>query len=72
MPGKPKRVLDLSATLRKVRDPIIRVECLRCDQEGKLIRAEIVRKHGVGKLAHPLKIGPFVLEQDREGFATAC
>jgi hypothetical protein len=46
MPGKPKPVLDLSATLRKVRDPIIRIECLRCGREGALIRADIVKKHG--------------------------
>jgi len=46
MPAKQKPVLDLSATLRKVRDPIIHVECLRCGREGELIRADIVKKHG--------------------------
>ena len=46
MPGNPKPAFDLSVTLRKVRDPIIHVECLRCGREGALIRAEIVKKHG--------------------------
>lgn len=46
MLGKPKPPLDLSATLRKVRDPIIHIECLRCGHEGALVRADIVRKHG--------------------------
>lgn len=45
MPVKPKPSLDLSTTLRKVRAPIIHIECLRCGHEGALVRAEMVRKH---------------------------
>lgn len=46
MPGKRKTALDLSTTLRKVRDPVIHIECLRCGRDGALIRADIVEKHG--------------------------
>jgi hypothetical protein len=38
--------LDLSATLRQVRDPIIEVECRTCASHGALDRAAVVKKHG--------------------------
>jgi len=41
-----KKSLDLSSTLRQVRDPIIEVECRACGRTGSYIRAELVRKHG--------------------------
>ncbi|KQZ91851.1 hypothetical protein [Agrobacterium tumefaciens] len=46
MDDTPKPGLDLSATLRKVRDTVIHVECLRCRRTGAFIRTEIVKKHG--------------------------
>lgn len=38
--------LDLTATLRQVRDPVIAVECRRCGRQGTLDRAALVKKHG--------------------------
>jgi hypothetical protein len=38
--------LDLTATLRQVRDPIIKVECRACGRGGSLDRAAVVKKHG--------------------------
>jgi len=46
MDHTPKQGLDLSVTLRKVRNPVIHVECLRCRRTGTFIRTEIVKKHG--------------------------
>lgn len=46
MPGKQRKPLDLSSTLRQVRDPIIEVECRACDRMGRYVRAELVKKHG--------------------------
>lgn len=46
MPGKTKMPLDLSSTLRQVRDPIIEVECRACGHSGSYVRAEPVKKHG--------------------------
>lgn len=38
--------LDLTATLRQVRDLIIKVECRTCGSYGTLDRAALVKKHG--------------------------
>lgn len=38
--------LDLAATLRQVRDPVIEVECRICGRKGTLDRAALVKKHG--------------------------
>ncbi|TAW21251.1 hypothetical protein ELI20_08515 [Rhizobium ruizarguesonis] len=46
MPGKSQKPLDLSSTLRQVRDPIIEVECRACGRAGSYARAELVKKHG--------------------------
>ncbi|PWE54444.1 hypothetical protein DEM27_20260 [Metarhizobium album] len=40
--------LDLTATLRQVRDPVITVECRLCGRSGQLERATLVKKHGAG------------------------
>ncbi|WP_244564687.1 hypothetical protein [Rhizobium sullae] len=45
LPGKPKKPLNLSATLRQVRNPIIEVECRACGRTGSYVRAELVKKH---------------------------
>ncbi|WP_282682603.1 hypothetical protein [Rhizobium leguminosarum] len=44
--GKPKKPLDLSSTLRHVRDPIIEVECRACGRVGSYLREELIKKHG--------------------------
>lgn len=41
-----KKPLDLSSTLRQVRDPIIEVECRACGRAGSYVRTELVKKHG--------------------------
>jgi hypothetical protein len=41
--GQP---LDLSVTLRQVRQAVIAVECSACGRSGKLDRAILVKKHG--------------------------
>jgi hypothetical protein len=41
-----KKSLDLSSTLRQVRDPIIEVECRACGRAGSYVRAELVKRHG--------------------------
>jgi hypothetical protein len=46
VPRKSKKPLDLSATLRQVRDPVIEVECRACDRRGSYERAALVKKHG--------------------------
>lgn len=46
MSGKPKKPLNLSSTLRQVRDPVIEVECRACGRSGSYVRAELVKKHG--------------------------
>ena len=46
MPKKTKQPLDLSATLRQVRDPIIEVECRACGRTGSYVRTELIKKHG--------------------------
>lgn len=38
--------LDLAATLRQVRNPVIEVECRTCGRHGTLDRAALVKKHG--------------------------
>jgi 2-methylaconitate cis-trans-isomerase PrpF len=38
--------LDLTTTLRQVRDPVIAVECRTCGRQGTLDRAALVKKHG--------------------------
>nr|WP_236774927.1 hypothetical protein [Agrobacterium tumefaciens] len=38
--------LDLTATLRQVRNPLISVECRTCGRQGTLDRAALVKKHG--------------------------
>lgn len=38
--------LDLTATLRQVRDPVIAVECRICGRKGTLDRAALLKKHG--------------------------
>ncbi len=38
--------LDLTATLRQVRDPVIAVECRTCGRQGTLDRAALVNKQG--------------------------
>lgn len=38
--------LDLKATLRQVRDPMISVECRLCGRKGTFDRAVLVKKHG--------------------------
>ncbi|MBB5256844.1 hypothetical protein DB728_20340 [Rhizobium leguminosarum bv. viciae USDA 2370] len=43
---RTKKPLDLSSTLRQVRDPIIEVECRACGHSGSYVRAELVKKHG--------------------------
>lgn len=44
LPGKTKKPLDQSATLRQVRDPIIDVECRACDRRGSYERAALVKQ----------------------------
>ncbi|NKM48769.1 hypothetical protein ELI49_30910 (plasmid) [Rhizobium ruizarguesonis] len=48
MSAKPRKPLDLSSTLRHVRDPIIEVECRACGRAGSYLRAELIKKHGAG------------------------
>jgi len=43
---KTRKPLDLSATLRQVRDPIIEVECRACERRGSYERAALVKQHG--------------------------
>ncbi|MBB4954568.1 hypothetical protein H4S14_002457 [Agrobacterium vitis] len=38
--------IDLTARLRQVRDPIIKVECRTCASHGALDPAALVKKHG--------------------------
>ncbi len=47
---KPKEIaaLDLSATLRQVKAPLITVECRACGRTDTLERKVLVRKHGAG------------------------
>jgi len=46
LPRKTRKPLDLSASLRQVRDPIIEVECRACDRRGSYERAALVKQHG--------------------------
>ncbi|TNM60295.1 hypothetical protein FHP24_26215 [Aliirhizobium smilacinae] len=45
MSDEPK-VLDLTATLRQVKVPIITIECRSCGRSDGLERKVLVRKHG--------------------------
>lgn len=47
---KPKEiaVLDLSATLRQVKVPVITVECRACGRTDTIERKVLVQKHGAG------------------------
>jgi len=38
--------LDLTATLRQVRDPVVKVECRACGRSGSFDQAAVVKKHG--------------------------
>ncbi|TAV74740.1 hypothetical protein ELI28_14930 [Rhizobium leguminosarum] len=53
--------LSLASTLRKVRDPIIRIECRQCDRSASFERAEIVKRHGAaitfGRLRRVVAMG---------------
>lgn len=48
MPKKTKLPLDLTSTLRQVRDPVIEVECRTCDRAGSYERSVLVKQHGAG------------------------
>lgn len=46
LPGKLKKPLDLSSTLRQVRAPIIHIECQACGRSANFSSADVVKKHG--------------------------
>ncbi|WJH38697.1 hypothetical protein N7E02_04805 (plasmid) [Aliirhizobium terrae] len=48
MNRKENGALDLSATLRQVKAPLITVECRACGRTDTLERKMLVRKHGAG------------------------
>ncbi len=48
MQPKENAAVDLTATLRQVKAPLITVECLACGRTDTLERKLLVRKHGAG------------------------